>query len=105
LVSKSLHSVLALVFVLIWQLPGFVQFEHSFHSHERVSIDLDTTNIHSQSDENCQILHDQFFFDFTFEVPVFSFSLKTMASARLVSLVKQFSSQVYLFSRLRAPPV
>lgn len=102
--TKSLHSTIALAIILMWQLPSFIQLEHSFHSHEKISIDLETTSIYPQSDNNCQVFHNQFFFDFTFELPVFKFRLTKLAYAELLSIVEQFSPKAYFFSRLRAPP-
>lgn len=105
--TKALHSIATIILVIIFQLPSWMQLEHSFHDHNHIYI-CDATgatkHIHLQSNENCSFLHQALNYNFTFETP--DLELPIIIDQYKVSylITSSFSLQILPFTKLRAPP-
>lgn len=105
--SKILHNSIAIILIVVFQLPSWMQFEHSFHEHKEVKV-CDATgytkHIHQVLDTNCNFLHHPVNFTFTLDKAVFELPIKIDLYNFVAQFVSSFSQQIIPFAHLRAPP-
>ena len=105
--TKSLHSTIALLLVVTFKLPIWLQFEHSFHDHNHIHLcDAagSTKHIHQQLDDNCSFQHQPVIYSFTFEITLFDFSFIANQYHISTLVASKLSLQKIIFTHLRAPP-
>lgn len=105
--KKVLHSIAALFLVLLFQMPTWTQFAHSFHEHDSIRIcDAKDSEFHFHNaiDDSCTDLHKVI--NPNLLVPVFEYpenvSVPFYEKLNLKSI--NTGKQLLLFSDLRAPP-
>ncbi len=106
--SKSINSVIAVFFAIVFLIPSWMQFEHSFHKHEDTHFCYakgSTKHIHQESNENCSFLHYVKDYNFTFEIPNFQLIKRIEDYVHNSLVASNFSLLPNLFKQLRAPPI
>lgn len=108
MIYKNSHRILAVILFLVFQLPGWMLLEHSFHQHDRIHIceaEGFQKHLHQKSDENCGFLHDKISFNYAFEIFEYVSILRLDFFPNPFSHILEFSLKLVLFSKLRAPPI
>lgn len=106
--SKTIHSSIALLLVILFQLPTWLQFEHSFQEHDDIyASDNENNNnyLYQTNTNDCSFLHQQLNFNFTIDDSHFEFLNNCYYFPIKSKISSNFSLQFIPFAQLRAPPV
>ncbi len=106
--KKTLHTVFSLFLVVLFQLPTWIQFEHSFHKHDSIHIcdaKGSDRHIHNAVADSCKELHK--IVNPNLHLVTFNYQKTATLSLyeQLCIKTTNTSKQIILYSDLRAPPI